>query len=265
MTTRFISLLAAFLLLTMAAGAYAAQPSVQDSALVLSEETARDIAELSRRLDKAAGIKAAVMTRHFLDGAAVAQYAGQALAQSEDSDNTILLLMVIGEERYAAVAGSQVQPYLEQSTLDSLLSTQFRTPFMARDYDEAAASFLLTAARVIANGAGERLSADGLFGALEQPATQIPASRPLFGADWLHDIIGEIGLDSERFPGSDNAVRRSVEGDTGWNAGKVIFTGLVLYFLFGRKKGKRGARRGCGPLGWIIGLFGFTKIFGFRK
>ena len=75
----------------------------------------------------------------------------------------------------------------------------------------------------------------------------------------LNDILGPISptRDPER------ARQQAEREDRGLSWGSIIVIGLVLSMVFGKKDTRRGC--GCGPLGWIFGVFGLSKFFGWRK
>ena len=50
--------------------------------------------------------------------------------------------------------------------------------------------------------------------------------------------------------------------DQGLGLGSIIIIGLVLSSIFGKKNRNR---RRIGPFGWILGVFGLSKLFGWRR
>ncbi len=273
---RVLFQLAAALLAAVCAAAFspareARAQAAQDSAAVLSETAERDLAELSSRLDKAAGVGLALVTKHFLGGAEAFEQAQKLLSQREGADGTLLVLMVIGEEKYAWAAGSAVQALLDAETVQTLLSRHFRGPYRDRDYDRAVGAFFSAAAAEIGNANGTPVETGGLFGVAAVTPSPAPTAAPsagtlkIFDPDWLNEFLVKPGAGQTAARDGESGSEGSEE-ETGMSIGSVIVLGLVLYFLFGRK-GRRavGSGCGCGPLGWIFGAFGLTKLFRLRK
>ena len=58
--------------------------------------------------------------------------------------------------------------------------------------------------------------------------------------------------------------RVAKKADNNLSLWQIALIGFVLYKIFGRDS-RTGKKRGCGPLGWIFGTWGFSKFFGWRK
>ena len=116
-------LLALMLLLPSAALAvsYPAQRgAVNDDAGVLSEQTAADIGQLNTAA-RSADISFVVATRHFLGGADAQAYCDGLFEAWKLDRKTVLVLLVIGEERYAVAVGQGVRDMIGQEQINSLL------------------------------------------------------------------------------------------------------------------------------------------------
>lgn len=266
MMKRYTCLLSALLIcIVLPLGALSADSgAVQDSAAVLKAETLRDLRELSRRSEAETGIALAVETRHFLGGADVQAYAARLLKGLSDPDNSLLLLMVIGEESYALAAGSGAERWLNAQARETLLSTRFRPAYLDRDYDRALVGLFLSAAERIAAAKGAEVRTNDLFGREAPAVTAAPtaAPRPTYKVIDLtgpNSILGE----SVRPQRTDRPDRGRDDEDRGLSIGGIVILGLVLSMVFGRKGDRRGC--GCGPLGWILGAFGLSKLFGWRR
>jgi uncharacterized membrane protein YgcG len=240
-------------------------PAVRDSAAVLGAATLKDAKALVSRTEEITGITLAVETRHFLGGAEVSAYAQRLLNETSDPNNTLLLLMVIGEENYALAAGSGASKLLNTAARETLLSTQFRSPFLARDYDRAVSAFLSRAAGQLADATGKTIDQEGLFGQVKAP-TPAPTAAPQSTGPYkrvsifdLNSILGEQ-LTPTSVP---HTQAQSKNEDKGLSLGSIVFIGIILSMFFGRKN--RGGGCGCGPLGWIAGVFGASKLFGWRR
>lgn len=259
-------ILASALLLVLLAGWLPAGaqevPSVRDSAAVLSDSTVEQFRALSDELERKTGYRLAVDVRHFLGGAEPGAYARQLLEQAQSPAKTILLLAVIGEERYAVQAGSDAAKVLGSDAISSLLSMHFRGPFQAREYDGAVLAFATEAARQLSLHAG--ISLNAIPTAVPSAAPQPSATpRQEYESIKLPDLNSM--LREPIAPTADPAPQREryQREERGMSIGSIILIGLVLSALFGGKKGRKGC--GCGPLGWIFGVFGASKMFGWRK
>ncbi len=253
----FLVLLCALLL-----PAQASLLAADDTAAVLTEETREDLEELSRRLQNRTGIRLQVVTRHFLGGGNKAAYAKTLLESSPDPDNTLLLLMVIGEEDYTAVTGAYAGQMISDAFLDTQLATAFRPAYMQRQYSEAAGRFMLAAARQIAASSGERLDTSGLFGE-NAYATQAPKQEEPDSAYWWEDFFTESApVDHDE----QLRTRRQMEDISGLSFWNLVVIAFVLYFIFGRgKKNRDGCGCGCGPFSYLLAVFGLADLFGLRK
>ncbi len=254
----------------LAGGAAAAQEvsPVRDSAGVLSLSTQEDARALIGQVEARTDIQLLVETRHFLGGNDAQTYAQRLLSEAKAPEDSLLLLMVIGEESYALAAGSNADRLLNREARDSLLSSSFRSYYLARDYDRALAAFLTRAGDQLAAAAGMPLQRDDLFEELDQTATTPPGAtaapeRKLRRID-LTEFDNSIITDPIS-PTQDptSARERARRQETGLSFGSVVVIGFVLYLVLGRKGGKGGC--GCGPLGWILGALGLSRLFGWRK
>ena len=90
-----------------------------------------------------------------------------------DADD-VLVLLVIGEEKYAVITGDFIEEYVSKEQLSSLMGTQLRQAFITeRDYDGAVGDFLLALAGQIDRFTGEDVDFGGLFGTDETVDSQI--------------------------------------------------------------------------------------------
>ena len=270
--TGLLSLLMVIVLLAAPALAEPAASPIRDGAAVLQPTTLADARTLADRVWAATGLRLAVDVRHFLGGADAAAYAQRLLSQQDNSQDTVLLLAVVGEETYAVASGTGAERILGRDARDTLLSRHFRPAFQARDYDAAVADFLLGTARQLQASTGAEIELDGLFGRTQaqpqpQPNAWAPASPAPTGAAHkkivlpnLNDILGDP-ISPTRDPA--RAREQAERQDRGLSWGSIIVIGFVLSAVFGSKKDRRGC--GCGPLGWILGVFGLSKFFGWRR
>lgn len=211
----------------------ASQGSVTDLANVLSENTVEDIDELSARYESAVDGKLYVVTRHFLGGKDIKNYAQSLFDAWELQENDMLFLLVIGEESYALQLGETAQKALPNEMAATYLSTYFHADYMARRYDAAVAVLLPQAAKRVASAEGETLSDAGLFGAAEESKT--PAS-------FIQDLDGMfstllIGSGDNAAPEERNILQE--DKSSGISIWKIILVIIILRTIFKRKKRKR--------------------------
>lgn len=239
--------------------AWGEAPSVRDNTTQLQEQTIAQINTLSSALQEETDYRLVIELRHFLGGAEVEPFAGELLRKEPDSENTILLLAVVGEETYALVAGERAQRILSKEARNSLLSVYFREAFLKREYDEALLVFSAQLARQLAAASGVTLGPGAL---------PLPVATPTLKPNGPYVTI--------KLPDLDSVLREPIEDkddprdqfesrdrrDRGMSIGSIVVIGFVLSAIFG--KGKRKGC-GCGPLGWIFGVFGLSKLFGWRR
>ncbi|MCQ2454365.1 MAG: TPM domain-containing protein [Clostridia bacterium] len=163
-------LLAIMLILSVACGAFAVsypqqRGNVNDDAAVLSGSTVADIGSLNTKVKNALGLNFVVVTRHFLGGAEAQSYCSGLFRDWNLDSNTILLLLVIGEEKYAVTTGSNVKKYISDEQINSLLSSKLRALYIEkRDYSGAVGNFLLALTAQAAATSGKKIETGGLFG-----------------------------------------------------------------------------------------------------
>ena len=227
-----------------AATEYPPRPSgtVADLAGVLGEKLIQDMETLSSRLESATGGHIFVLTRHFLGGAAVQQYADQVFKVWSLTDQDALVLMVIGEESYALSLGKSAKAALPNETQTQLLGA-FRTKYLNRDYDQALADLSLDIARSLSKASGASLATDGLFGIAAIQSTPQPETSS--SSDWWNGMFAQNDYDAAE--SDDRQIWEDWQNEwryeeTRINWRSVIIWALVIYFLFFRKK-KRRARR----------------------
>lgn len=252
--------------LALCLGALPAQASetafIRDGAAVLAPETQSDARKLSGLVADEIGIRIAVDIRHFLGGAEAQAYAKRLLDELPEPESSLLLLVVVGEESYALAAGQRAAALLGKETRDTLLSKAFRGAYLERQYDRAVGDFLLSLAKELGKARGSSLDLTGLFGYV--PASSAATAQQTGGIDLLDVLLGEPVTQN----GAEAAARRekAERQDKGLGLGSIILIGLVLSSVFGGKKRREGRGGcGCGPLGWIFGVFGVSKLFGWRR
>jgi|LSQX01.2.fsa_nt_gb uncharacterized membrane protein YgcG len=255
--TKFSAFLLAALLL---AGTAWAQPTispvVSDTANVLDASLIEGIADINRQTERELAISYRVITKHFLGGAQAISYARETRESYANPDQIILLVMVIGEERYAVSIGSAAQALISQDAMDSLLASAFRLLFLNRDYSGALAAFTAQLAGQMQNASGKVIDASMLYaGAALVPS---PSADPLDG------FFREPAQSMDHARRYQEETEEAQRGDRGLSIWQIALIGFVLFKIFGRNR-RTGQKRGCGPLGWIFGTWGISKFFGWRK
>ncbi|HSK67984.1 MAG TPA: hypothetical protein VLA21_01850 [Candidatus Limnocylindria bacterium] len=240
--------------------------TVSDTADVLDAQLVTDLHAFSEEILAKAGIELKVLTRHFLGGAQAPAYARDVLASYPESTRTLLVVLVVGEETYASALGATAANVVSAETVDTLLAGSFRAPYLARDYSRALAAFALRLARQIQTNTGARINTSGMFAAYSETAAattapQAPQAtrRPM--QDWLDELDSIFRVPSENAGNAERYQERTRQaeerGGDGLGFIPIIVIGYVLFRIFGRRAG----RGGCGPLGWIFGTWGASRIF----
>lgn len=253
--------------LALCFGALSAQGAessfIRDGAAVLDPQTQSDAEKLSELAARKTGLRLAVDIRHFLGGAEAQAYAARLLSGLPDPDRSLLLLVVVGEERYALAAGAEAGRLIGAELRDTLLSQSFRGPFLQRRYDQAVGDLLLSLARELGKASGKELDLKGFFGYAPAAQSAQSVTQGDSGFDILDFMLGERVAQDDSYTQRRQQAERS---DKGLGLGSIILIGLVLSSLFGgrnRQGGRKGC--GCGPLGWIFGVLGLSKLFGWRR
>lgn len=222
---------------------YPPRPSgtVSDLAGVLGEKTLEDLETLNQRLEDAAGGRVFVLTRHFLGGAKAQEYADKVFEVWGLGDCDALLLLVIGEESYALSLGLAAKKAVPADTQTSLLASHFRSMYLNRQYDEALAELSVTLGKALAKAFGDSLDTAGLFGAAAIQSTPQPQTvDDYWYGMFARDDYDARKNDDETYWEDWQNQWRFEESSINWRS--VIIWGLVIYFLFFRRKRRRGHR-----------------------
>ena len=249
-------------LLLVAAPALAASSSVvNDAAGVLDPGLISGIQKLNEETQRKLDIRLQVITRHFLGGAQAASFAEETRQnQSESPENTILLVMVIGEERYAISMGEVPQALLGLDAVNNLLASTFRAPYLNRDYDGALRALISGLVVRMESASGQRLSSKELFDSTPSDPSMVP--DPTRAPNPLDSFFREWERSSDNAKQYEQNTRD--RGRSRLSLWQIALIGFILFKLFGRDR-TTGRKRGCGPLGWIFGTWGISKFFGWRK
>ncbi len=215
--------------------------AVNDDAAVLSESTARDVELLNER----SKVHFTVVTRHFLGGAEAQSYCSDLFAAWNLSDQDVLLLLVIGEEKYAAAMGGEVaNKLISGEQLNSLFSSKLRQPFIQeRDYDKAVGEFLLAAGAQAARAQGTSLNTAGLFGTSEVSGTSQQSSSS--GNSWYNFGSWTGNLWNGFFSSEDlndpdtTSYSFDYDHDSGFSPGKLILIVAVLFIILRNRRRRK--------------------------
>ena len=266
MMKRFLSLLVAMLVLCACLPACAApryperQGGTTDAAAVLSQSTLRDLATYAQRLKDETDIDLFVVTVDFLDGETLSSYGEGLLAQWKLDDDSLLLLLAVGEDQFATFSGKDVTRRLSRQVQDKLLSTSLEGPFLRQAYDEAIASFIPALTQEINKAFDADVSVGGLFGQA--------GSESLSVEEWADEWARRWNAAHDEEPTPDSVGDRVTREDksTGFSLGKVLLTVFLLMVIFGNfsdRRGRHGRRRGCGcaPFSSILAALGLWKLW----
>ena len=214
------------------------QGTVADLAGVLGESMIEDMETLSARLNTAAGGKIYVLTRHFLGGVNASNYANKVFDVWGLGSSDALVLMVIGEETYALALGADAEKAVPGDTQISLMANHFRVSFLARQYDQALSELAVSLGQSLAKGKNQTLDVSGLFG---QSAIQ-STPQPQTADDWWYGMFAKDDYNARENDADQHWQNWRSQWDyeeTRINWRSVIIWGLVIYFLFFRRKKRR--------------------------
>jgi len=227
---------------------------VNDDAAVLSEETAFDIQEMNARMS---GAEFYVVTRHFLGGVDAQEYCRGLFDTWQLDEDDVLMLLVIGEERYAVCLGEKISEAVSAEQLNTLTSTNLRDPFInQRDYDGAAGQFLLALGGQIARANGESLNTGGLFGTEEGAPDKVFEN---WSGNWWEGFFAEEDYDEEAlqdYARDEYWAHDEEEEETG--LGTLIVLAALLYLIVRRRR--RHGKGGLGLIGWLFALTILNEI-----
>ena len=268
MMKRFLSLLVAMLVLCACLPACAApryperQGGTTDAAAVLSQPTLRDLSTYAQRLKDETDIELFVVTVDFLDGETLSSYGEGLFAQWKLDDDSLLLLLAVGEDKFATFSGKDVTRRLSRQVQDKLLSTSLEGPFLRQAYDEAIASFIPALTQEINKSFDADVSVAGLFGQAEAETLSVEEWADEWARRWNNAHDGEPAPDTV----GDRVTRE--DKSTGFSLGKVLLTVFLLMVIFGNfsdRRGRYGRRRGCGcgcaPFSSILAALGLWKLW----
>ncbi|MBQ4552165.1 MAG: TPM domain-containing protein [Clostridia bacterium] len=212
---------------------------INDDAAVLGSETIDDVHELNNRQDSAEFV---IVTRHFLGGADAQEYCKGLFDHWQLDEDDVLLLLVIGEERYAVCLGGIISDYVSDEQLMSLMGTHLRAPFInERDYDGAVGDFLLALGGHIARMSGEEMDFGGLFGT-EETAPDLLFDN--WSGNWWEGFFAEN--DYEEGPIPVDMVYEAYEVDYS----SLLVLAVILFAIIRSRRRKR--MGGLGFFGWMI-------------
>lgn len=253
--SRLLALLSALTILFSAALAQPRYPQklnrIQDSAAVLSKDTVDDLTTLCRELSEEDTLELYVATVDFLDGYTMTDYADGLRNFWKLDEDALLLVLCVGEDRYAFSGGRDVNDKLSPAVQRKLLASFLDKPFMAQQYDAAIASLVPALVREINKAYDTSVDVVGLFGV----SAQLPAAQ-----GWLARLMHDEDdpEDAPAFHITDEHI------DTGLSLGKVILIVVLLLIIFGNHgSSRRHDRRGCGcsPLSGLLAALGLWRLW----
>lgn len=243
--------------------------SVTDDTNVLTEAMRKDIAEFAGLSTSQAGVQIQVVLVHFLDGLSPQEYAKKLFERWNLSGQDFLLLGAVGEDSFASVSGGDVKQGFSDSNAQSLLYTsKFSELFKQQRYDEAFARYFLAFADMMEKQMDAKISLGNLFAAYHKQEISATADDRALnaavsgavskGSQMWSDAIESIGSSVRDY---DNYHERKERDGNGLTPAGWIVLVILLMIIFGQKDpSRRGKRRGCSPLGWILGAFGLGSL-----
>lgn len=212
-----------------------------DAAGVLAHTTLEDLRTLDSRLDKADALRLKIVTVDFLDGSDVDDYAAVLFERWKLDDDDLLLLLAVGEDKYAVKAGKDVDRLIAPAMQSKLLATHLEESFLQQEYDAAIAAFVPALVSEVNKVYGVSVRTDGLFGR---------AAQSMFG-DWASKL--QSGAEAVE-QAADSFLTREDES-TGFSLIKVVLTIVLLLIVFGSRR-----RKGF-PFGKILAGIGLFKLW----
>lgn len=239
-----------------------------DNAAVLSQEIISDIAAFDERLEDETDLHLQVATVDFLDGATPSAYCAGLRETWDLSDDTALLLLAVGEDRFH-LDGDMLP--LSAQVRAKLLSAHLEEPFLAQDYDGALRAFIPALSREIGKALDEDISLNGLFGQAEASnAVSVEEWAESWQRRWTEpDAVEEVSA----VEGTRTTAERIAHEDerSGFSLGKVILTVMLLLVIFGnsgraRRMGRPGgcgcSGCGCAPFSSLMAGWGLWRLWG---
>lgn len=220
------------------------QGVVTDAAAVLSADTVTHLRTVADDLSRKANIALSIVTVDFLDGSDATAYAQGLQQHWQLDDNSLLILIAVGEDHCIASGGSSVK--LPAATLTKLVSTYLEPSILRLDYNGAMYAFIPQLLTEVNKTYNVNITAEA-FGIMPA-ATAVPFSY----TDWM------TSRQTARQASGDVAgaalPRASAKNDDGgFSLWKIILTFFLLSTIF--KNSKRLQRHGCG-----CGCFPFSRI-----
>lgn len=255
----------ALLTLSLLCSAALAQPrypsrqgNVSDAAAVFSKETVDDLNALCKALSRENTLELHVVTVDFLDGYAMTDYADGLREHWQLDDEDLLLILCVGEDRYAFAGGEDVNEELSPAVQRKLLSSSLDVPFMQQEYDAAIAALMPALVTEINKAYDESIDMTGLFGVSAQASSQ---------QDWMTRLMQRVETEAA----AAHHLRITDEHvETGFSLGKVILTVILLLIIFGnrgpfrsrdRRDGCSGCGCGCSPLSRLLAALGLWRLW----
>lgn len=235
---------------------------VDDAAGVLSAATAKDLASLNETLETNTGLRIALVTKHFLGGKNKNTYAREMLNRLSKGNETILLIMIIGEEDYCIASGQEAQKIISKEMADTLLAKYFRAPYLQRNYDEAVGNLMIKLTEQVSVKLNKTIKIKDRF--RFSSGLAVPENEP------TKQISKQTNNLNSFFSSSDQSQYKGEEKDDEEESNllNVLIFFAVFYFIFYKKKNSRmnpGCGCGCSPFHSLFALFGLSKLFGMRK
>lgn len=230
------------------------QGEITDAAAVFSQSTMKDLAAFIDEVDDETSLDMHVATVDFLDGETIENYAAGLREAWRLSDDDLLLLLAVGEDRFGSFGGEDVNEKLSPQVQEKLLSTYLAGPFLQQKYDEAIAGYIPALTTEINKAYDENIKLNGLFGQQEQTAVNWAEE---WSQRWAEANV-KVNTNVHVKTGLERVTQEDKE--TGFSLGKVILTVFLLTVIFG-KKDRRGCGCGCAPFSRLLAALGLWKLW----
>ena len=206
-----------------------ADPTKDHTGKALQSETRQYLEELAEKMENASLGKFYVAVQDFIGGQDARDYAQALFSAWELGSGDVLLLMVIGEETAALAVGEEAQKALPRQEQTNLLANHFQAAYKNFEYDRAVQELGVQVADSLAKAAGKTVQFGGLNAAASTAAQTTSNTAP--SAPGAEDFWPFSTKDEDT---SSSSSRRSSFNWKGW-----LIWGLVIYFLFFRRKRKK--------------------------
>jgi len=156
-----------------------------------------------------------------------------------------------------------------------LLSTSgFGSLLKEQQYDDAFGRFFVAFGQLLGKQFSADMDSQRLFTAYQEGAEPTPrpaatATPPPREPTPQDHQVPQIDLLVFSATVYENNAKQKARENEGQSFGGLVVLAILVWLVFGGNKAARRGRRmmgcGCGPLGWILSLFGISRLLGRRR